>query len=923
MNTYKGLSTYLNNSFNENLITEANFFSNLFGLGSKKNTETQNKASGLFGMIFSGFNSILGGKSASSDKLMDTMNSLAEKELANEEARLKKEQDAFEQQEIAKLEAQFEYKQAQLDLASSNKVRAYNANKNKLKAIKAQIANASKNGTMLLHTAEESQSFLNEITNIGREIDPDGGSPATQLTDLFKAAIIKEDGSTRTLDEIKKIYNKNENDLTDEEKKIKSYVKSYNEIAEKHGKALLSGMESKEFKELYSSKVNEARNTADLQNELENTEQQLKNLEERASAIDKCDKIQKEYDDAAKEYDDKKKKLDDLTGEKSNLVGKYKEVDGKTEVEPLESGDYKSKILALVPESMDGTNITEIKQKLKDAGIPEELCTKIIPNPSDSAGEDISAQDLKNAVSSKLEEIDESDIKEYAKKSAEDAKSKIISLKSEVETAKETLDTKVNLNDSNLSDDEKKDKLKEHYPEDVEKFELKKNLSETALAESKPGSDAYNKAKEKVQAHINEVKNKIKENDKFKKANQNAREKAVEDIEFRSENSIPAELKDEVEAKTRGLEPGEAFNDKGKLGFWGKDKDGKKKWIQKPGANASEEDIKQYKEQRDNHLLTSNIKDNESIVKTVKKEGDEYVITFKDGSTDKCDEKTALEFLANKRNAALTQSIMMERKQAVADVFKKCVKDGKIDMKEFKAATAGGKNSSLLADINTVINSDNPEGLFDGLDFNGATASEIKNALSKDSGDGSGKKVSAVDDLKNYLKNEFDDDSTEYDYKNRSKDEETGEYTDNDNWEDVEDDDEDLKDDEDKESDEEDEENAKNESGDKLVKVDGKWYKKSDIDENGKPKSEATPQKNTSKKILKNPAKIWKRKKKKNGKGTTKSYYNKDGESISADDYKEKVTSYKRVKKKQSQQSDSIQSKGYTSLSNYLLEKFN
>lgn len=872
MNTYKGLSTYLNNSFNENLITEANFFSNLFGSGSKKNTETQNKASGLLGMIFSGFNSILGGKSASSDKLMDTMNSLAEKELTNEETRLKKEQEAFEGQEIAKLEAQFEYKQAQLDLASSNKVRAYNANKNKLKNIKTQIANASKNGTMLLHTAEESQSFLNEITNIGREIDPDGGSLATQLTDLFKAAIIKEDGSTRTLDEIKEIYNKNENDLTDEDKKIKSYVKSYNEIAEKHGKALLSGMESKEFKELYSSKVNEARNTADLQNELENSEQQLKNLEERASAIDKCDKIQKEYDDAAKEYGDKKDELDKLTDKNSNLAGTYKEVDGKTEVEPLDPADYKTKILELVPESISDTNVTDLRQKLKDAGIPEDLCNKIITNPDDGSGEDISAQDLRKAARSKLEEIDEADIKEYAKKSAEDAKSKIISLKSEVENAKATLDTKVNLNDPDLSTDEKKDKLKEHYPEDVEKFELKNNLSETALAESKPGSDAYKKTKEKAQAHINEVKTKIKENDKLKKANQNAREKAVGDIEFRNENSIPAELKDEVEAKTRGLEPGEKFNDDGKLGFWGKDENGNKKWIQKPGANASEEDIKKYKEQRDNHLLTSNIKDNESIVKTVKKEGDEYVITFKDGKTEKYDEKTALKYLANKRNAALTQSIMMERKQAVADVFKKCVKDGKIDMKEFKAATAGGKNSSLLADINTVINSDNPAGLFDGLDFNGSTASEIKNALSKNSEDGSGKKVSAVDDLKNYLKNEFDDDSTEYDYKNRSKDEETGEYTDNEDWEDVEDEDEDAKDEKDYESDEDEE------------------Y----TDENGVTK--------TRKKSISNPAKIWKRKKKKNGKGTTKSYYNKDGESISANEYKEKFEAYKRAKKRQSQQ---------------------
>lgn len=51
---------------------------------------------------------------------------------------------------------------------------------------------------------------------------------------------------------------------------------------------------------------------------------------------------------------------------------------------------------------------------------------------------------------------------------------------------------------------------------------------------------------------------------------------------------------------------------------------------------------------------------------------------------------------------------------------------------------------------------------------------------------------------------------------------------------------------------------------------------------------------------FKNPAKIWHRKKKKNGEGSTKRYYNKEGDSISAKEFEDKVNNFKKNQSKKS-----------------------
>ena len=52
----------------------------------------------------------------------------------------------------------------------------------------------------------------------------------------------------------------------------------------------------------------------------------------------------------------------------------------------------------------------------------------------------------------------------------------------------------------------------------------------------------------------------------------------------------------------------------------------------------------------------------------------------------------------------------------------------------------------------------------------------------------------------------------------------------------------------------------------------------------------------TARKVIKNPAKVWHRKKKKNGQGSTKNYDNSKGDSITADEFGDKMKAFNKRK---------------------------
>lgn len=75
-----------------------------------------------------------------------------------------------------------------------------------------------------------------------------------------------------------------------------------------------------------------------------------------------------------------------------------------------------------------------------------------------------------------------------------------------------------------------------------------------------------------------------------------------------------------------------------------------------------------------------------------------------------------------------------------------------------------------------------------------------------------------------------------------------------------------------------------------------------------------------------NPAQKWHKKKKKNGNGTTKNYYDKDGNSISPEEFKNRMNNYKAYVAKHKKGGGTPapeNSSLYTKLRNYLIEKLN
>lgn len=934
MNTYKGLSTYLNNSFNENLITEGLF--DFFGKGSNGGNKEQTSVfSGIFGRIGAMFKPV---NKKSTNPFMKAMQEIAHNEMEDEKTRLKKEMEAEDNAEIAKLKAEYAYNRKQMELRSQKRVQAFNAIERQANDFAERAKKIN-----LLYTPEQNQKMISQLHSIGKELKIADNSPAKRMQELATTILIKEDGTGRNMEEVNKIFNaiKDNGDLdegkltrpenmSNEEwkKEIEKYkiiaknIKEYNSLAEKNSAVLVDGIKSDAFKEDFIRTQIDIVSDKDIKAEIEEAEEGMKAFNETTEIVKKINQYNKTVDEAKSNLDSYKKSLlfketssgDIEQGEKNDFIEKLKEIANDESLK--EDG---------------GISVSKLKNKLKELGFPEELATKLSGGES---AQTIDAQVFKDAIDRNNDDIDG----EVINKVFDTQKTKYDDLKTKNAAPKKIeLEEGTDIDDiiSNIpADYPGKDdlvaglkKLKGKDANGSEVSTISSGLAEDIKANRFDGNSAeYKAAKAELEKKVKAAQKLKEENDKAIKANKAALEEASKSVEERRNNDLPPETLEKIEKKVQGLEEGEEINGE-KIGI--RDPEHPNEFIEKPGPNASEKEQLEYIKKRNAILFKKDVSsestatDPDIVGVKYDENKSKYYQVNKDGTEKEIDETTAIAIRANKLKAAQSKALILNKKQRVIDAIKSCInKEGKFDEAKLKAiidnAKKDGANLSdieLVENLRTVLNSDNPSKYFKGIDTGDGnfSADEIKKLVDSDAGK----------ELKTELQN-FDEEEA---YKNRDK------SKDNDpnatvKWEDVEDEDEELNTDEKRESDEEDEENAKNDNGEKLVKGDdGKWYKESDIDENGKPKSDATPQENKSKKTLENPAKIWKRKKRKNGTGTTKSYYNKKDESISAAEYKEKVEAYKRAKKKQSQkpsqQADSIQSKGYTSLSNYLLEKFN
>jgi hypothetical protein len=360
---------------------------------------------------------------------------------------------------------------------------------------------------------------------------------------------------------------------------------------------------------------------------------------------------------------------------------------------------------------------------------------------------------------------------------------------------------------------------------------------------------------------------------------------------------LDPEFKKETEDSYSQHNAGASYDKDGKLGYYDKEDNWKPAPKVDPDDEESKKARKEWEKEKTIAMLNPGEMQKEAMegglnkrIK-VKKDGDKVVYieqTKKDGSWVDGAEKTREEAL----------KIQKEHEQAQ--------KAHQISS-DIKAAFEEGDDYSKIKSKYPILKDLSDE------DFN-----KIDSAMMDDSEDTAkdkdGNKLVKGEDGKWYKAKE-----------DGTPDTEAGAVSD----EDVEIDKKDIKnDDEDGEDfDEDDEDTAKDKDGNKLVKgEDGKWYK---AKEDGTPDTEAGAVSDSDvkmdKKKIQNPAKIWHKRKKKNGKGTTKNYYHKnkkgDWESISPKEFKEKMQNYKNKLNSRNNTQTTQQDQNSLSISNFLKDK--
>jgi hypothetical protein len=260
------------------------------------------------------------------------------------------------------------------------------------------------------------------------------------------------------------------------------------------------------------------------------------------------------------------------------------------------------------------------------------------------------------------------------------------------------------------------------------------------------------------------------------------------------------------------------------------------KFKEKPKTFKDEEEIKKYKEA----LKVSFLSDPDKVVGSavevdVKVDGEGNVTYYKKGDDGEDEKITAEEYKEH-----LKQNAIHEKN----DAYLKSGKDGiKKDLSDAITAAKNGKAKKEHLELLAKTIKSGEDGK-----LSESSIKLLKGAGIKELGDGSDKDTDDMKALLSNIRSRIEDGDFGQDYK--FDDEETH------------DDDNTQKTDADEGDDE------------REVAINGKKMK------------------------IQNPAKEWHRRKKKNGQGTTKSYYDKKGNSLSADEYDKRMKAYKEANKK-------------------------
>ena len=911
---YSNLKNHLNAKFN--LINESDINNELINeglmdaiskvFGKKPADDKANQATGLFGWISLAANQIKGifGSGSSetkTDRISAKYNDLAKREMEDEERRLKDEIKAEEDLEIEKLESEYKVNRQRLDAKSKARVEAYQAKKQQVKNIGDRIAKSK-----LLYSEEDTQMLLNTIKKAGKDLEVDGDSPIAEMRDLTLQILIKPDGTTRTLDEIKKEVDSNpDSDLA-------KLVKRQSDMATKYKQQSLTALDSDAFKHMVKKHCGDISELDNAKIAVNTAKDDQKTHKNKTAAYTALTKMKDAHESAAKE-------VGEATDALAKLIGGDK-ADGKPisnndrdpfcmsydkdskKVGALGTKDYKEALKTAINQVKQQGDISDeeknqaIKDKLKELGIDDE---NLVSNLFADGGD----------MDAKIDGLSDDEINKMAKKTAEKMTSKVAEAQAKVTNAK----TKLSEN-PNPATEEGRNAIKETGTDDqkalLETYNAAGNPELSAESEFYEGSSANTAKVEEIQSKITKNQKIVDDATVQTKANITQLQNAQAADESRKTKQVPDELKEDIEKAASGIQAGEVVcgegEHKGKIGFYKSDPENpdKKIFVPKPKHGSTEKDEKDYIAARNLAIMQTQPKDIgdgvwDDIGKIKANDDGTYTIYDKKGNVydDKASREDAINIRAAQVSKERSRAQAIQLKQNIAEKLKGINKNGELDHKALKALEP--EEQAVIRDM--IKSGKDFSEFFKGIDLNDSdlTADDIGKAFPKD--------------LQKEFMHEID------------ADDDKGE---GDDWEDDEEDndgDEDLKTSETEEDEndvEDDNDNAKNDAGEELVKGDdGKWYKKK---EDGSADTDAGEQTNVAKKkgTLKNPAKEWRRRKNKVTGKKTKNYFNVHDktQSISRKEFLKRMENYKKAIAKRKAKEQNNETFNYINLGNHLFE---
>ena len=839
------LTEYLQNQLNKENINEGigDWLKGLIGKDAKATPKQEKAAKTSFGLL--GIFASKIGIFRSDDPVGKAFETIMEEQQSEAEKRMEAFQKSKEGALAAKLKAKWEHKKNQLDLANKKKIAAYNQKKSELeREIKFWHDNTTS------YTEEENNAYDERLEDSFNALGDLKISELEELDALRLKLAYDDDGNPRDLAKIKEYAESEEGKATFER---------FNKLAQKHNKPMLEGVDDEGFKEVMKKVQVSTKQMDDAKDAQKKADEELKDYNKKAGAVSKINDIKtnlKNADTKVTDCDNELKKLTSkYVGEKddSGKTSGLFETDEENRLKLKSDADIQSAIQSAIDGKFadgdtDDVKKESIRKALTGLGIPDS----VISNLDTDSTMEFNANKIAEKIKDKLtaegsgEKLKESILND-ANKQYDAARSKLKNAKAVQNRWNEINNCIENGTPVNEMSAEAQEMLSDEQISNIDAYrEIPKVDRENgAYDPNNPYGKEVKGRLEKDKSACDEAVKELNEINEARKAERKMRLKQLE-----KSNSIPTEVQEKIDKYMQGVDRGETKifktekDENGKekkkeqVGYYVTNAEGKKEFIEKPGIDATKEEKEKYERGRDKALIL-NIDENPPF-KNVEFLGDgKYKIDGEEIDDEDFAVAAQAEISLYHQNKELGNA---KREEFINSKLDKMInsKDGSFNKEEYDKLSDEEKEcvDAMIKDPDKYLGKlANRDAKFDG----------IKKKLEDEKFQMKYDKYENTDD---------EDDEETKELRNSQDDE-------------IED--------------------------DELVKgEDGKLYKKkedgtADIDGGEVSSDKAT---------LKNPAKIWHKKKNKRTGKITKNYHDDNGNSISPEDFKKLVKNYNEKKKK-------------------------